>query len=368
MRMDSRILTLVCFAFSSATFAESNTTSILKPQQNGFYATITGLNLQPGETGIGLVTHSWQYVDSSSPSDLAFRAQDKPFNPRSSWAWEIDVGYNLPCTTYNIEASYFNFNNNTKITLDSSDNPTSIASYFFTNILDPFNSDSPISLNAFLSNIKLSYRLNQGELVIGHNFFNECSRFQAKSSFGLQYINLHRNTFFDNNAIFQSTDNPIILQGNLLANITSSFNGVGPIVALDLHYNLYKSFGLAGHFGGAVAIGHINSQTTLIRNITQTSPIVLPTTVITNSYVRPSIRHVVPNTEAKIGIDYRLRFCGKSTLNLEIGYHVSDYWQAFNLIRGDISREVDLPTQRITAIETNNFFINGPYADLTFHL
>lgn len=125
---------------------------------------------------------------------------------------------------------------------------------------------------------------------------------------------------------------------------------------------------MVGHFDAGLLIGDTSSSAFLTQITTPEDPIFGSTATITNRFHRPTVKRLVPTLDAKLGLDYTVCFCNKSSLTLEAGYSANRYWDTFDLIRGDVSQTVDVLAQKITSVTTNSFSVYGPYAQLTWHI
>lgn len=108
--------------------------------------------------------------------------------------------------------------------------------------------------------------------------------------------------------------------GNTLT-LTNLFHGVGPRMGVDTRYQLGGCFGLDAHVNTALMVGKVN------------------TTAQNNLFgVSASMNRIVPELDAKAGIDYTypLPGCNKSVIAIELGYQTSNYFNTFNTdyIRG----------------------------------
>jgi hypothetical protein len=364
--------------FSSSVFAFSPDCSVCGYQpglftpklRGGFYVGLTGISAQPNETGLGQATDSWQYIDTNNPNQVVFRAQDTSIRPERKLAWQITGGYDIPCTAYNLEASYFHLNSDRRAINDSSTgSPVSLAGLFFTNFFFPFNAPTGESIISYISNADLRYTIDQADIKLGRQFFDICGMFKVQTSIGARYAYLEHSLSFNSSGTFLIVNSPnTILNEFFDVNVRSEFQGIGPMANLDLRYGIYRGLGLIAHINSALIVGHVNSRNSLTQTTTEASPTPGQLQTITNAYERPGIQNVVPNVDGKIGADYTYCFCNKSSLNFEIGYQATKYWECFTLIRGDSSSTVSDPTQRITDEVTTSFSFHGPYASVTWHM
>lgn len=336
----------------------------------GFYFGITGYHLKPSETGLGQSTDSWQFLENSDPTNLVFRAEDRSTRPKADWEWGITAGYDLPCTPYNVEASYLHLRTDKHAVNENNGDPITFASITITNALIPFDTGEGTFFTDVTSDAHLKYDLDQGDLKIGRQFFDNCRTFKAQVSVGARYANIKHNLIFDSPGVLNIvTEGPtIVIDARTFGAYKSDFKGIGPLAALDLRYGLTCGLGLVGHFNSALLIGHVDSSNIITQEGTIVEPEVLPPTFTTNRYTRPSLSRVVPNVDAKLGVDYTHCFCNGSGLTLEVGYSANKFWDTFDLIRGDSANSTTPLTQRVTDVATNSFAFHGPYATLSYHL
>ncbi|AUH73079.1 hypothetical protein [Legionella sainthelensi] len=93
--------------------------------QNGFYAGVTGIYAKPGESGIGLVTHSLQYAIHGQ-----ITSKNDPFTPSNSGGIGAKVGYDFGNSANSLEFDYLHFNNTSFNVGGSDGDPYSVAAIF----------------------------------------------------------------------------------------------------------------------------------------------------------------------------------------------------------------------------------------------
>lgn len=288
----------------------------------GFYIGGTALYIRPSETGIGMVTDSWQYTAPNGIQSLS-----KPFDPEHKWAGSVRIGYDIPMSANNVELSYLHLNNDTHAINDATSGPVSFGSVFFPNVLVPI---APGGI--FVSNAHLRYKLDQVDLKAGRKYTDMNGGFAVHPSLGLRYANLqHRLSF--------------VAPGN----VVSDFDGVGPMLSVDGEYGLPYGFGLVGYFDYAPIVGQSQAHSY----------------VYTFSFASPKRDRIVHSVTTKLGINYAYNFSNTLSAILEAGYQVNEYINAFDIIRGNINFAGD---QRITGLETTSFGFRGPYLSLTVHV
>lgn len=184
-------------------------------------------------------------------------------------------------------------------------------------------------------------------------------------------------------------------------NVRSNFNGIGPRLGMDASYYLGCGFGAVGSLSTSLLVGESNhsfserfqgagsisflsatafsglSGNPTIGNSTSFLPASVavanpafgtPIGIVFNpsfpetTFHYPQQARVIPNIDAKLGLDWAYHFCGcsRSTVTVEAGYMVSHYFNALN-------RELELSTFSPTANHTSNTFdvsFDGPYLSI----
>jgi hypothetical protein len=291
--------------------------------KGGLYAGVTGYYVKPSESGIGMVTDSWLY---GSPGNLT--AISKPFDPAHKWAGSVKLGYNIPMSANNIEASYLFLNNKTHAVNDFSDGSIGFGSILFPNVTFP---PTP----GFVSDALLTYRVDQVDFKAGRKYSDVSGVFFIRPSLGLRYAELKHTLAF-------------AAPGNM----SSTFNGVGPMISLDGTYNLGHGFGLVGYFDYGLIVGKIESNSFV--NLLGTS----------YNYSWPGRDRIVSSITAKLGLDYSYNFVNSSDFAIEAGYQVNEYVNSMDTIRGTLPLTPG-DISRINGKETNSFGFRGPYISLT---
>lgn len=298
-----------------------NSTLCALNQKGGFYAGVTGYYVKPSETGLGLVTDSWLYGTS---------AISKPFDPDHEWAGSVKLGYNLPSSANNIEVNYLFLDNKTHAINDFSDGSIGFGSILFPDAAFP---PTP----GFVSDAYLTYKVNQVDLKAGRKYSDMSSKFDLRPSIGVRYVELeHKLTF--------------AAPGNMI----SYFNGAGPMISIDGTYKFGYGFGLVGYFDYGLIVGQIDASSFVQ---------LLGTNFV---YSWPKRDCIVNSVTGKLGIDYSHSLGNSSTIVVEAGYQVNEYFNSMDTIRGTLPLTVGA-IQRINGYETNSFGFRGPYISLNVY-
>lgn len=287
----------------------------------GFYASGTLYGLVPSESGMGLFTDSWLYASSDGD---AF-ALSKPARPEYDVQGGVSIGYDLPGTANNIELSYTRLRSDTRSIRDTSDNPIAFGSAFF-NLFIPLAPGQE-----FVSDSHLRYDLDQVDLIAGRWYNDTSGPFQLHPFAGVRYANLEHDLSF------------------LTGHVRTSYDGAGPLLGMDGRYELGRGFGLAGRVDAAVMMGRVKSDSQIILGATF-------------DYITPKIDRVVSVVDGRLGVDYTHIFANQASLKLELGYHVSEFFNPFDIILAESP-----PAQKIRELQTTNFSYSGPYLSFTVH-
>jgi len=290
----------------------------------GPYIGVTGLYVVPSETGLGDFTDSWQYADATSVTSLS-----KPSKARYKGAVGVLFGYDIPCTANNLEVEYVHVDNS-KHNVNGSEGAFSFGSVFFNLVVD-----NPAAIG-LVSDAHLNYSLNQVDVRLGHRFIGACNRLILNPSFGFRYTNLRHDLTF------------------LVGNVKSTYRGIGPLLALNAQYSLWKKLWLAARFDSSVLMGRGNAHS-ILRGFGPDA-----------KFVSPNRDRVIYTFGGRIGLAYDFCLCG-SRLDLELGYQANIYVGPFDTLTGLVTPPTALG-QRIHSIDTNNFAYSGPYLTLNWGL
>ena len=137
--------------------------------------------------------------------------------------------------------------------------------------------------------------------------------------------------------------------------IETSFNGIGPRLGSDAAILLGKGFGIHARLGVSALIGtqkyNINYTETFLRDTVPTS--------YTNvqSQDREPETHVIPEVDIRLGLNYTHPCTATMTLGVEVGWQVTDYFQAL------ANASLFFSEAPLTVRTTNmDFALQGPYA------
>lgn len=170
----------------------------------------------------------------------------------------------------------------------------------------------------------------------------------------------------------------------------SKFNGIGPRLGFDLNWGFCNGFGVVGSLSAALLVGEEDSSLTqrvtldgafaaLGITLDGVSGITVPavpegTTYTVNPFIstfafdtgfigfhHPDETRVVPNIDAKLGLDWTYQFCNcsRSKLTIEAGYLVSHYFNAIDRLSAVEFTDPEFRTRH--TIDTS---FDGPYVSV----
>lgn len=172
----------------------------------------------------------------------------------------------------------------------------------------------------------------------------------------------------------------------------SKFDGIGPRFGFDVAYHFGGGFGLVGNLSTSLLVGEIDNTFadrvvtdgvfTLLgapvpaTGITLGFPVGLPAALIDPavgvatpfgvdsgdlSFHHPDHTRVVPNIDAKIGLDWTYQFCNcsRTKLTIEAGYLVSHYFNAI-----DRTTAVEALNPEVSPNHTLDLSFDGPYVSV----
>lgn len=125
-----------------------------------------------------------------------------------------------------------------------------------------------------------------------------------------------------------TANNPLYLTGNATAK--SDYEGLGPRAGIDANIAFNSSgISLFGTIAGSLLVGDLDQH--LDFNVVVANPVAGTTTTNVNKGGLSSSILVVPELDARIGIDYKHDFTPDTAVSLGVGYEVSHYFNAVNL-------------------------------------
>lgn len=241
--------------------------------------------------------------------------QNETFEPGNPWGW----GFGL--------AGGYQFHEGNQLSLNWIHYDVSSPRGQFPGALDDYG--------ASVFNLERSNRFDQvNALLSQHVDFGVMK--PARFYGGVQYANIRSNqqkVYAANDAMIEEDLTGMTEFDEL------EFRGLGPVIGVEYGFDLATDFTLSAHLATALLYGTSRYNSGFIE---APHPIVL-----SNRYA--SKKSIVPELEAKIGLNYKHQFA-LGGLNLFGGYQILQYFDALSLAGREDSR-----------IESGNFGLFGPY-------
>ena len=135
---------------------------------------------------------------------------------------------------------------------------------------------------------------------------------------------------------------------------TSDFEGIGPRAGIDTAVHLGKGFSIVGTMAGSLLIGDGDSKYKLVNDTNS-----IDDTITT--YKSGDGTRVVPELDARIGVDYMHAFNPATSMNIQLGWQVVNYFDVTD------TDAVDMTTPN-TVNGSEDFGYHGPYLRLQVNL
>ncbi|MBA2655149.1 MAG: hypothetical protein H0U71_08815 [Gammaproteobacteria bacterium] len=245
-------------------------------------------------------------------------------DPDYDWGYRANIGYVFPSSANDVSLSYTNYKNTQTDAVKLKANEVFIAT------TAPFLVDAT-SVATFGSDAKFTTEYQAVDLDFGQHFNIGCNT-HIKFLTGLRYVDL-RNTFNANyEGTLQLDDDAAAETFNINTSQKSSFKGIGPRLGMDAEYSLGRGFGVVSQATTALLVG--NSKSKFEQHATLTNDTLTITDVA--SFENPKITRVVPNLNAKLGLNYNVEFCNPShtKMTVEAGYQVDHFFNSVDRLNG----------------------------------
>ncbi len=271
-----------------------------------------------------------------TPTPPTLRARLQKVEPNYQAAMELRFGYQFANSHSDVNFIFSTFNHSYN---DSQNISTP------NQIIQNYLGDSFMHARA-----RTSINFQQYDLNYGHSFdlFNQL---YLHPTLGLRFIELDR----DFRSSYQaSTLNPL-LSANLVGDLSSDYNGIGPVAGVNFNYPLFGAFSLSGAAQGSLLNGHLSYNTK--------SHYHLGNTITPYIAKKRESRHLVAILNTTMALRYTHPFENKSyALITELGYQISNYGNAIgrlNPLNGFANNPAGTnpPPQSTTA----SLGFNGPF-------
>ncbi|NNM59718.1 MAG: hypothetical protein HKM04_07870 [Legionellales bacterium] len=279
---------------------------------------------------------NFQYatVDGGLNDDGEFQFDNESASNNWNWGGEVDVSYMFPGSSRDISASY------TYLNQDGND---SVSAPDVDGILDIAGADS---LGTNEAEADVDQTLNAATLTFGQ-LLTIGDRVSLHPFGGVQFADIdttNKATYENDNEVTDVETVTGIYKEH------SEFTGAGPRAGIDAAVHFGNNFSIVGTFAGALLVGNMQSDF----NAAEVG--FIPDDIDNDSYTA-----VVPEFDAKLGLDYMYAFNPNTSMNIQVGYEVVNY---FNAESNDFHDSF-----AVNSVDnTTDFNYNGPYLRLQLNV
>ncbi|NNM59716.1 MAG: hypothetical protein HKM04_07860 [Legionellales bacterium] len=270
-------------------------------------------------------------TDSASSTTLSNETVDSAYHGNL----ELDATYHFAGTDRDVTLAYVHAD------MEDSNNSTIFAGQTF---VEPFNLLP--TRRDFIDQIKgESDQLYNGtDLVFGQNM-HIGKIFNIHPFGGLRYADLDTR---DNSTYYNNPTQTNHTQAT--AQISSHYEGLGPRAGMDLSAMILPNLTLVATLGGSLEFGYDNANI-----VTQTTGNLPTTTTLDKSW------YVVPELDAKLGINYQQELSASTSMDVQLGYQATNY---FDATENDTQDIFNVNSQ----VSRQNFGFQGPYVRLQLNM
>ncbi|MBY0544130.1 MAG: hypothetical protein K2Q14_01105 [Gammaproteobacteria bacterium] len=277
---------------------------------------------------------NFQYatIDTSPTTDVVDQDNQSVSNDWN-WGGEVDVSYIFPGSSRDVSASYTYLNQDGSDSVGGDTGLDNVHGPLLTGLgSDEAEADVDQTLNA--ATLTFGQLLTVGDRLSLHPFG------------GLQFASIDTT----NKATYEETEAGV---EGVTASYKgdSDFEGIGPRAGIDASVHLGNNFSVVGTFAGALLVGNMDSHF----DIDATA---IP---VDADFDNDSYTAVVPELDAKLGLDYMHAFNPNTSMDIQVGYQVVNY---FNAESNDFGDSVFANSVN----NTSDFNYNGPYLRLQLNV
>ncbi len=325
-------LTLLLSGFTVNTFAATAKSPIdvsVPCYNGGLTFGLAGLYLRPSSTGLEYSLTS-QDVGNKNP---IIQSTIDSINPHYDLGYRVNIGYVFPGTGNDVSLTHTYLNHRTKRA----------------GVIKVDDEIAEMEVDA-----KARFKYLASDYDFGQHVDIGC-RAHLRLLTGLRLAKIDSNYHALGKGKSNFVDPSVTSTGEI--NQSSRFLGIGPRFGSEFEYELGSGFGLVGQATGGLLVGKFKDTVTdhfLLGDVDH--PILEETHInIYNGHTR-----VVPNLNAKLGLNYSYQFCNptRTKLTIEAGYQVDHYFNS-------TGRTSNIESFRQRAVDTS---FDGPYVGLQVHL
>jgi hypothetical protein len=386
--------------------------------QGGLAFGITLYSLQPSAQQLDYALFFPEF-DSITQAPIRNHGEFKSIDTDYDFGYRLNIGYVFPCTSNDVVVAYTHFDNHNT---DCFRNPTAAFNLLTTLssgspvnfINEPFAGPNEISffdpefrfgstgvidnfavkIPSALACAEAKFEYQALDLELGQ-YMNVGCRTQIRWFAGLRYASLDNN--IDAHYTGTGTALDVAVTNGTGTNIGSAscdvdadlhvfqesdFHGIGPRLGTHLTYYIANGFGIVGESSVSLLVGnidrHLDDTLSFLVDGTGVSGSILDETLTDTHHQNiieenhPNETRIVPNLEAKLGLNYSYQVCNcsRTTVTGEIGYMATHYWNSWAQSTGTELGHNLVGCRTLTEgnWRTANNAFSGPYLSLQIQI
>ena len=332
-----RLLTLTPLYALDDIDCGKNTTVITSPEyRGGLYGGFTWLYLKSMPTDGDLQTGT--FLTLTTPPNLFARLQQLQSKPSN--AFRVNLGYNIPCTSYNSDFTYFHYK--------GSDNGQ-IKNIKLNQFTQSFLGGAYSTLDSCEDQ-----RINMANALIGKRFIID-QHLMLHPYFGLGYANVIRNLNVTFTGLIDAP--PSVTSSTLNGLEKSKYWGLGPVFGSNFSFPIFNCFSLQGTFGGGVLLGNITSSIDAVEMNVENDM------TITNTFIAGECNfRAMPYITSQLAFAfYRNNNC--FDCEVKVGYEIDYFFNVIDRINpfdGFVINPNPFPVK-----QTSHLSLGGPFVKLS---
>lgn len=305
--------------------------NLVAPDSEGVWSVgLEALYMQPTNADFQYAQTTQVAVGPAPQNNIDYK--NKSVSSDFNWGGTIDIAYLFPGNSRDIKIAY------TYLHMDNNKGHDSVIGDQNGVIINPFGITFPNDTNTITAKGRSDYDYDSADLLFGQ-WFRIGSVVDIHPFAGLRWAEIDlddKGTYFTN-----------ITGRYSVGKIKSDFQGIGPRFGTDAVLHVGSSVSFVGQVGASLVIGDIDGKITdqIFESDTLDG---------TEVFKYEDHMHVIPELDARLGINYTYNFNPGAALGLELGYQVVNY---FDVAYKD---NVDAITPN-TINHSEDFGYHGPY-------
>lgn len=320
------------------------------PQQIGSWAIGVEALYQAAANGDYNYATTASAVTTVAPTVIFTEIDTKTHSvdPSHGWGWEVDVAYLFPGNGNDVELSWKHLHTSESKHIFQDGNFL-FGPSLFTPVIFGFDGGWDEARG------KSTNDYDHVDLVFGQKM-DFAQKVTLRAFGGLRYARINQKDHGDYFA-FEADGAGGVDTAAVETRAKSDFQGLGPRAGIDAKVRLGGNFSIVGTFGGALVVGQRDQKASFDLALFDDSLNVL-TAVEVDSKIRNQTI-VVPELDARLGLNFAWAFNPDAALEVELGYEALNYFDVKN-------------TSAVSYLDTishdNDFGIHGPYLRFQLNL